>query len=248
MKMIISLAALAASLCSPALAQEAKPSLEISGNATAATDYRFRGISQTRLRPALQAGVDLAHAGSGLYAGAWASNVSWAKDAGGGGSSEIDLYAGIRGSAPLGSSYDVGAIAYRYPGNGLGRVPGFVDADTVEAYAQLSRGPYSIKYSRSATTLFGFPDSHGSGYLDATANFDIGRGATLSLHAGRQRVANNPAASYSDWKVGVAKDLGLATVSLAVVGTNADKAAYASPANGKFLGKTSLVLSAAKTF
>jgi hypothetical protein len=38
------------------------------------------------------------------------------------------------------------------------------------------------------------------------------------------------------------------TGALAVIGTNASKTAYASPANGKFLGKTALQLTISKVF
>jgi hypothetical protein len=61
-------------------------------------------------------------------------------------------------------------------------------------------------------------------------------------------VKNVTNASYSDWKVGVTKDFGVVVGSLAAVGTNANETFYASPANGKFLGKNALVLSVSKTF
>jgi hypothetical protein len=37
-------------------------------------------------------------------------------------------------------------------------------------------------------------------------------------------------------------------VAAAFVGTNADETAYASPANGKFLGRKALVVTVARTF
>ena len=46
-------------------------------------------ISQTRLRPALQGGVDYVHA-DGWYAGAWASTIKWVEDAGGDGECDDD--------------------------------------------------------------------------------------------------------------------------------------------------------------
>jgi hypothetical protein len=46
----------------------------------------------------------------------------------------------------------------------------------------------------------------------------------------------------------VAKDFSGLVVSGAVVGTDADKGFYASPANGKFMGKTTLVVGLKKTF
>ena len=62
------------------------------------TDYRYRGISQSRLKPALQGGVDFAHK-SGFYLGTWASTIKWIKDAGGDAPVELDLYGGYKGTA-----------------------------------------------------------------------------------------------------------------------------------------------------
>jgi uncharacterized protein (TIGR02001 family) len=95
---------------------------------------------------------------------------------------------------------------------------------------------------------FGFVDRKNSGYLDLGANFEIESGLTLNAHLGRQMVKNNSNYSYNDWKVGITKDFGVVTGALAVIGTNAGEVAYASPANGKFLGKTSLVATVSKTF
>jgi uncharacterized protein (TIGR02001 family) len=231
-----------------ALADEAKAAMDLSFNAALTSDYRYRGISQTRLEPALQGGADLVHNASGLYAGAWASTIKWTTDAGGDGDIEIDLYAGKRGDLGKGVGYDVGVLTYVYPSNGLARVPGFASANTTELYGQLSYGPALVKYSHAATNLFGFVDSKNSGYLDLAANLEAGSGLVVNLHAGHQRVANNAAASYTDWKIGLTRDFGMLTGALAYIGTDAGKTAYASPANGKFLGKSALVVTLSKTF
>ncbi|AVR95216.1 TorF family putative porin [Pseudoduganella armeniaca] len=215
----------------------------VSFNAAATSDYRYRGISQTRLRPALQGGVDWTDSASGVYAGAWASTIRWTRDAGGDGGVELDLYAGQRGTLAHGVSYDVGVLGYAYPSNGLAP-----NADTLELYSQLGYGPVSVKYSHALTNLFGFAGSRHSGYLDASATQDLGAGWTLNLHAGRQRVRQHAVSSYTDWKVGVTKEVAGATVALAYVGTNADKAAYASPVNGKFTGRDALQLTVSKVF
>jgi uncharacterized protein (TIGR02001 family) len=239
--------ALLLALAGPLHAQQAQPDHVTSFNAALTSDYRYRGISQTRLRPALEAGANITHNPSGLYAGAWASTISWTRDAGGGGNVELDLYGGRRGT--LGAlAWDAGVLAYVYPANGLQRVPGFANANTAELYAQLGYGPVYAKYSLALTNLFGFVDSHRSGYLDLGANLGLGRGLTLNLHAGRQQVRRHAAARYTDYKLGLTSDLGLASLSLALVGTDANEAAYASPANGKFLGRRALVGSLAKTF
>ena len=231
-----------------ALADEARATADLSVNAAVTSDYRYRGISQTRLKPALQGGADVVHNAFGVYAGAWASTIKWTEDAGGDGSVELDLYAGKRGELSQGLGYDVGVLTYVYPSNGLRYVSGFTTANTTELYAQLSYGPALLKYSHAVTDLFGFVDSKNSGYLDLAANLAAGEGLVFNLHAGRQRVAHNPAASYTDWKVGVTREIGIVTAALAYVGTNAGKTAYASPSNGKFLGKSALVLTVSKTF
>ncbi len=228
-------------------AQEAAAS-SVAWNLGAVTDYRYRGISQTRLRPAVQGGADWTDAGSGLYAGTWLSSISWARDAGGGGHVEMDVYAGKRGDLGGGFAYDAGVLGYVYPGNGLGDVPGFVNGNTAELYAQVAKGPYYLKYSNALTNLFGFVDSRYSSYLDAGANLDAGNGFTIVLHAGRQHVQHSANASYTDWKAGVSKAWGPTTATLAFVATNAQEAAYTSARNGKFLGKNGVTLQVVRTF
>lgn len=84
-KVILSLATVVAATAIPSAAYA-----QLAFNAGAVTDYRYRGISQTRLKPAVQGGVDFA--AGGFYVGAWASSVKWIKDAGGDAPAEIDVY------------------------------------------------------------------------------------------------------------------------------------------------------------
>ena len=251
-KLMLATAILAALAGGAARAEDAapaaKPDHETSFSAAAVSDYRYRGISQTRLRPALQGGFDYTHNPSGLYAGTWLSTIQWTKDAGGGGDIEWDLYAGQRGQVTEAVSYDVGVLSYLYPSNGLAHVAGLGNANTTEIYGQLAYGPAYVKYSHALTNLFGYADSRNSGYLDVGANIEAGQGLSVNLHAGHQTVKGTGIASYTDWKIGVTRDFGMVSGALAVIGTNANEAAYASPANGKFLGKTALVLNVSKTF
>jgi len=219
---------------------EAKPDNEISFNAAVTSDYRYRGISQTRLKPALQGGADWVNNPTGFYAGTWLSTIKWVKDGGGDGSVEWDVYGGKRGEIGSGFTYDVGGLGYIYASNSLP-----TSANTFELYGQVGFGPATLKYSHSLTNLFGFADSKNSQYLDASVNQDLGEGFILNLHVGHQKVKNNGSADYTDWKVGVTKDFGIATVSLAYVDTNTE--AYFAP-NGKNTGKSGAVLTLSKTF
>jgi uncharacterized protein (TIGR02001 family) len=241
-KIILVSVAAAAFLGGFAQAEEKKPDNEVTYNAAVVSDYRYRGISQSRREPALQGGADYTHNPSGFYLGTWLSTIKWTKDAGGSGDVEWDIYGGKRGDLVEGVTYDVGVLGYAYPSNGLKP-----NANTAEIYGKLGYGPAYVKYSHSVTNLFGFADSKNSGYLDVGADIDVGNGFQVNLHAGHQRVKNNSAFSYTDWKVGVTKDFGIVSGSLAVIGT--DTKAYTGPApDRKNLGKNALVLSVSKTF
>ncbi|MDG0852739.1 TorF family putative porin [Roseateles puraquae] len=240
------LSVLALTLALPAFADEVASPLSF--NLGAVSDYRYRGISQTRLKPALQGGIDYADP-SGFYVGTWASTIKWIKDIPGGDAQvEIDLYGGYKTEISKGLTLDVGGLYYLYPSNNLKNVPGFANANTFEVYGALTFGPVTAKYSHSTTNLFGNVDSKNSGYLDVTASFDLGDGLMLAPHVGHQTVKHLAVASYTDYALTLSKDFSGLVLSGSVIGTDADKTFYASPANGKFLGKTTFVVGLKKTF
>lgn len=242
-KSLIAAAALLACAATLAQTKAPEPDYSLAYNVGATTDYRYRGISQTRLKPTLQGGVDFSHK-SGLYLGAWGSGIKWIKDGGGDANIELDLYGGYKGSA--GSvSYDLGVLTYQYPSNKLNP-----SANTTELYVAGTMGPATLKYSHSVTNLFGFANSKSSGYLDLSASFDLGNGWSVAPHVGRQRVANNSIFSYTDYSLTVNKDIDGLILSAALVGTNAEEAAYttSAAAGSKFLGKNGLLVSIKKNF
>jgi uncharacterized protein (TIGR02001 family) len=243
-----SLAALAAALvvaALPGLAQAADEHT-FAFNVGAVTDYRYRGISQTRFKPALQGGADYSHS-SGFYVGTWASTIKWIKDWGGDANIELDIYGGYKGAITEGLSFDVGVLQYVYPSAKTAAWDAlYDDPNTTEVYGAITFGPATLKYSHTATNLFGTRNSKNSGYLDASATFDLGGGIMLTPHVGYQKVAKNDDYSYTDYSVTVSKDFSGFVVSAAVVGTDTKSIggakAYASPANGKDLGKAGVVV------
>lgn len=89
---------------------------EFTANVGFATDYPFRGISQTDEHGAIQGGIDWGWAindSVGVYAGGWGSNVDFGD--GDEAQVEIDIYGGVSGSLG-GFSWDLTAIYYAYPG------------------------------------------------------------------------------------------------------------------------------------
>ena len=218
---------------------------DLAFNIGAFTDYRYRGVSQTRLKPALQGGVDYSNA-NGIYLGAWASTIKWIKDAKGDADVEIDLYGGYKGEIQKDFGYDVGVLTYQYPNNKLNP-----RAETTELYGALNIGPATVKYSHSVSNLFGYAKSKNSGYLDLSASFEIYEGWSLAPHVGYQKVAHNSDYSFTDFALTLSKDFSGVVVSAALISASVNKIgstpAYASP-SGKDLGKTGLVLGAKYNF
>jgi uncharacterized protein (TIGR02001 family) len=196
---------LGAAFALPALAEDAPAASPLSFNIGVVSDYIYRGISQTRHEAAIQGGVDYAHS-SGLYVGAWASNITWIKDSGGVAASgsnssptaELDTYGGYKGTIATDLTYDVGAIRYNYLANDYvpsaadnvrnGVKTGYVNADTAEAYLGVSYKFLTLKYSYGLLDRFlAVPDAGGTNYIDLSAAYPIGEsGYTVAAHVGKQ--------------------------------------------------------------
>ena len=237
----------------------------LTANVSLTNDYRYRGISQSNLLPAIQGGFDYAHS-SGFYIGNWNSSISWISDAASASGNsasapiEMDFYAGYKYEWSKGFAADVGVLQYYFPTTGA---TGFTtNPNTTELYAAQNFTVDSVtgflKFSYAVTTLFGFSNSAGSNYTDLTVNYDTGVwGLTLNAHAGYQYVAgtasgssisNDSLYSYTDWKLGVTKDFGSGlSLGVAYLGTNAKKGAYVNP-QGKALGGDTVLATLTKTF
>jgi len=216
------------------MAEDAAPASPLTFNVGVVSDYIFRGISQTHGSGALQGGVDYAFS-NGFYVGAWGSNVSWVKNWLGQGDVEVDLYGGYKGAINDDWSYDVGGIMYTYPGHGKTNRGNLANPTTTEAYGAITWKWLTAKYSYTLSPYFvgwyggvnADQETKGSNYLELNANYDLGDGWGVSGHIGHQKVKNSvnipggaKNASYSDWKIGVTKDVGFGVVGLAYSATN----------------------------
>lgn len=245
-KSLVGLASLVALTSLPTIAHA-----DLTFNVGAFSDYRYRGISQTRMKPALQAGLDFSD--GGFYLGAWASTIKWVKDAYGDSQVEVDLYGGYKGTIIKDTlTYDVGVLQYLYPS---AKTPAwsaiYKDPNTTEVYGALTYGPATLKVSYALSNLFGNydfganKDSKGSYYVDLSASFDVGGGIMVAPHLGYQKVSNIANADYTDYSITISKDFDGIVPSLAIVGTDASKSFYVpgGAANStKFLGKSAVVV------
>ena len=221
------LALLATSSAAFAQTAPAAETPEVTYNVGVVSQYRYRGIAQTKGDPAVQGGIDYANA-NGFYLGTWASTIKWIKDAkpdagvsAAKGPVELDLYGGYKFEA-AGLAYDVGYLRYEYVGNTYKDAStANVNANTDEAYGAVTYGPATLKYSYAFSDLFGYMNSRGSNYWDLSATFDLGNGYSLVPHVGRQTVKNASGVSYNDVALTVNKDLGEGlSASVAAIATN----------------------------
>jgi uncharacterized protein (TIGR02001 family) len=208
---------------------EATPEWTFPANFTMVSDYIFRGQTQTWGRPAAQFSIEADHK-SGFYAGLFTSNVSdqWLPGA----NLETDLYAGFRnkiGSSDVG--YDVGAIAYLYPGANWDE-SAFEGTrskklNTAEIYGALSYQWLSVKAGYAVTPYWGWNNNNsgigagfngnsqagvkpggntnGSYYYEADASYEVVPTWTLSGQLGRQVVDDAKSLDITYYKAGVTK-------------------------------------------
>lgn len=166
-KAILASVVLAAStVASTAVVAEDKHSL--SANVGLASNYIWRGQTQTSDQAAIQGGVDYSF--GGFYAGTWLSNVNW-----GGDGYEQDWYLGYGfDTGPVG--WDVGYILYTYPV--------YDESDFGEIYANLAWTWLNggLAYTLNSDSPAGF-DETGNMYYYIGGSWDV-KGMTLAATFG----------------------------------------------------------------
>ncbi len=157
--------------------------ISLSGNVALTTDYVWRGMTQNAGDPAISGGFDLED-DSGFYIGAWASNVL-AADSGETGSLELDGYLGYTGSFNDDAGYDIGYIAYTYPG---------VDSlDFEEAYISFD--------FYGAYVLYAAGEGTATNYGEIGFSTDAGPGSFSISYGDYEDTGTNYLVGY-DWTVG----------------------------------------------
>ncbi|MBW8270130.1 TorF family putative porin [Caldovatus aquaticus] len=201
---LLGAAVLATAAAPPAAAQIALGETGLTLTATPAlvTDYVFRGISQTRSRPAIQGTAEIAHE-SGLYLGAFASNVAFQ---GTNARQEVDAFAGYRFEA-LGIAWDLGGILYNYPGYDPG--PGQFRLEYFEAALRASREFGPVKLLGAFHWSPNFQAQSGNGfYLEGGVDVSLPLEFTASGRLAYQWIDRNPRFGTPDYlwySVGVSR-------------------------------------------
>lgn len=178
-------------VCRPVSAQD-RP--EIAWNVGVASDYVFRGYSQTDGNAQVFGGVD-ATLGN-FYAGSSASNV----DFGDGTDVELGFYGG-HSSEIEGFEVDFGFAGYLYP-----QQPDGSDYNYLELKAEISRAIGSVTMGTSLSwSPDYFGDDESATYVEANAAFALADGWEVSGAVGHQ--ALDVSGDYSTWNLGVGYSL-----------------------------------------
>lgn len=214
----------------PAGPPAATPDFDPSIGVTLTSDYRFRGISQSNKRPAIQGTIGVTHK-SGFYVGTWASSISNYVAAGS--DAEIDLYAGYKTTTAGGTTIDGGLLYYVYPdSNG-------VTTNFFEPYFNVSHafGAMTAKvgtnFAWKQKALSVGTGNKGAFYLYGELGGTIpSTPVTVTGHLGRSFTRDyiTFGTHYTDWSLTASYTAGPATFSLGYVDT--DHNLYSYPVGG----------------
>ena len=167
---------------------------DVSMTATLASDYVSRGRSLND-GPTVQASLDIAHE-SGLYIGAWGSNLATGAENGDaeGGNAEFDYYIGFAGDITKDVSFDLSVATYTYPDTGWD--------DEYEALASVSAygATLGVKHLFEPADLKALYTYAG---YDYALPGDIGLSATV----GQTDFDDETDTDYVDWSLGLSKTL-----------------------------------------
>ena len=219
MKILTKQSLVAAAISSACLFTALPTFAEVTANASASSNYIWRGLTQTANEAAVQGGIDYSHE-SGFYAGTWASNVNYGADDVY--SYEHDVYFGFSGESDA-LAYDFGYLYYNYDSE--------AEFDFAEIYGSLGMGGFSLTVYLLAHTEadesdeidqdFGFGKAS---YTSLDYGMEILNETELGFHVGYHQgdfaEAFNGVEGYVDYGVSISKD----GFSFAVTGTDLDDA------------------------
>lgn len=183
---------------------------------TFATDYKFRGISQTLGDPAVHGAIDYAHS-SGFFAGIWGSNVDSAESgpADDEADLEIDLYMGWGTNLNDDWAVDGTLIHYLFPGTASG-----FDLDWTEFQLGVHYQEYLSLQIAYSDEVFNLKDS--GMYYGLSGNYPIADKYRLIASVGYSDLDDALGDSYVDYSIGAEADLGMFTAQLVYVGADGD--------------------------
>ena len=210
-------------VCIPALADDDEGGF--SGNVTIASDYSFRGISQTSLLPAIQGGFDY-ELDNGFSFGTWASNVNYGD---GGTSQELDLYVGFSQELNESTSLSFSLIQLEYPGDGEN-----LDYQELAASLDINSLSLGFVYSPSYVGVNDWQFTYFSVGYGTTLGEKVDFSVSLGINSADD-IGGEGEDTYMDYAVGFSVPLKGIDLGFQVVGTNIDHEDYGEEAEGRLV-------------
>lgn len=191
-----------------ARADDTKSPHTFSANVALATDYMYRGQSQTANKPAISGGFDYSYSSDlpfDIYAGTWASNISF------GGNIETDWYGGLTGKlGDTGINWNAGFLYYLYPGS-RGQDLDFVEGHVGVGYEfSTLPGSPTVGFKVHFSPDWQLSSGH-SVYYDGNVSFSLPYDVGLAVHVGRQTIQKNAvwgSPDWTEWNVSLSKAFG----------------------------------------
>ena len=185
----------------------------ISATLKLASDYVWRGISQTQGSMAVQASLDL-ELPSGLYAYVWGSNVDYtlAGQPDDGSSHEINLAIGYARELSDRWQIDLRMVSYLFPG--------LVDGENYDYVDFIGRLELDERHHLTFAATDNVDNTGKQGtYLEAGSGIDLRYGLSADLSYGYFDLDSAYRSSYSYLKATIARPMGDASVALDVIET-----------------------------
>jgi len=219
----------------PAFAEEAPAGdITITGSATVASQYRFRGLSQSDNLPVIQGAITATHA-SGFYVGTWGSSATQGNFGSpiyiGG--TELDVFGGYAKEIS-GVNVDLGVIGYIYPGATTGNY--------YELYGSVAKtyGPVKGKLGVNfapAQKVFNYSSTsstRNNTYVYGELSSAIpGTPLNVHSHLGYTSGGFDYVRDYLDYSVGVSASYKNLTLDASFVGTDLGRGrTYAATCTG----------------
>ena len=207
----------------------------LSGDLGAYSDYIARGLSYTSERPSFQGHFEFDWT-RGPYIGLALNHYTMVAGAE---SVEIDPYGGYMARFDE-LALDAGIFSWFYPAKRFAVTGNRYN--TVETYFGASYKGVGVKFWYELTDYFGLNSdsarpnyglapnggSRGSRYVEANFSLPLPHAFTFSLHAGRQWIRHYDELDFTDWLVGIQRDLVHGFVAgVSRTDTTADPARYA---------------------
>ena len=201
---------------------------DVSGTFDITSNYMFRGISQTKNKPAFQGGLTVSNPFTGIYFNVWGSNVDFFDPNGNQATVEFDTMIGITNNIGENFTYDININRYNYLDAGASN---YNELITNLTYYFLTA---QIGYSNDVYHV-----GRTGVYYGLNVAFEVPRLENVEISGGMGHYdlpKDKGLPSYNDYNVRLAKTFGIYEIAAQWTDTNHKSSDADNLKNSKILG------------